>query len=86
MMTVVNLIIKVGRFKDEVGLPPPRSASVSNNTGCGRLAIENTARAFWQSRMVSAGDAVPLPPQLADLEAIGRQIHSHRLALLENAA
>lgn len=46
-----------------------------NYQGCGRLGAENTALAFWQSRMtVTAGRAEV--PALVDLAALARAIRS----------
>lgn len=39
----------------------------------GRVAMDNVARAFWQSRMSTAGQAAPLP-KLTDLRALARDI------------
>ena len=42
-------------------------------TSCGRTAVQNVARAFWQSRMSRNGKVAPLP-QLTDLEALARSL------------
>ena len=39
----------------------------------GRIAMETTERAFWQSRMTRDGRAAP-PVQLADLRQLAREI------------
>lgn len=45
------------------------------NPGCGFVAMENTARAFWQSHMTVAGKPAPLP-ELADIPALARAIRA----------
>jgi hypothetical protein len=42
-------------------------------TSDGRIAMDNVARAFWQSRMTRAGGSAPLP-QLANLEQLARDV------------
>lgn len=39
------------------------------NYGCGRLALENDALSFWQSRMTSDNNVPPIPA-LVDIPAL----------------
>lgn len=43
------------------------------NPGCGRVAMDNVARAFWQSRMTLAGQRAE-PIALVDLRQLAREI------------
>lgn len=45
---------------------------VQPNT-CGRLAVENDALAFWQSRMTADGDVPPLP-RLTDIHSLAAMV------------
>lgn len=47
-----------------------------NPTSDGREAMDNVARAFWQSRLCREGVAPPLPV-LTDLRALARNIRSN---------
>lgn len=60
-------------------LPEPSCRARVYNPGCGRTALHNTERAFWQSRMTVNGVVAPLP-DLVDLEKLARQIHNQRNA------
>lgn len=40
---------------------------------CGRVAMDNLNRYFWQSRMTRAGAPAPLP-DLTDLEQLARDV------------
>jgi hypothetical protein len=43
----------------------------TENPGCGHLAMENTVRAWWQSRY-----NLPDPPDLVRIDVLARQIRS----------
>lgn len=54
--------------------PSPRLHGRELGPGtCGRTACENDARAFWQSRMTTAG-ARAEPLQLVDLHSLARDV------------
>ena len=40
------------------------------NDGCGRLAEDNRARSFWQSRMTTTDNGPAEPPELTDIRAL----------------
>lgn len=45
------------------------------NPGCGRLAMENSAIAFWQSRMARDGEVPPVL-QLTDIHALAEAVRT----------
>lgn len=49
----------------------PNVKVIVSNTGCGRLAMENHVRAFWQSR-----HNLDRPPPLTDLPALADQLRT----------
>lgn len=53
-------------------IPMLRGQQVRND-GCGRQAVINTERAFWQSRMTTAGKRAE-PIELADLRELARKV------------
>lgn len=55
-------------------LPEPAFKARVSNGGCGREAVSNIERQFWQSRMVKPGNPVPDPPELIDIRELARQI------------
>ena len=53
-------------------IPMLRGDQVAAPT-CGRLAMQTTERAFWQSRMTTTGNRAR-PPELADLRKLAREV------------
>lgn len=58
---------------------PTLNGNQVRNDGCGRQALINDARAFWQSRMTTAGHRAP-PPELVDLQQLARDVRRAHMA------